>query len=511
MEIRSGKLAARVFILTLILTCSLVAQTTVPAPGARAARGARGTPGGRGAAGTSDVPGAAAAPAPPIATATMPARPLAASPTPWQTIHNDFFEVDQNGYRIATRSGCLDQFGDKFYWYGGGYPGHDQTCYVSTDLIHWTYKGVTLHTDVVVDRMDLLYNDSTRQYVMFLKYDGDAASFGIATSDKPEGPFTFKGQTLVDGAKMGDMSMFKDTDGKAYLCYVWDQAGPNRQHGIYLMSPDYLKLEKRIYLFNIPSREAPMLMKRNKIYYYFTSRTAGIRSTATNYYTATDLAGPWTPPRVLSTPGSDNSWDTQCDFVFPIQGKEGTTYMYCGDRWIHTEARQGDYPWLPLEFDGDTPILNYYQDWDFNLTAGTWRKFDPARNLALGKAATASSASGTNVASNVTAPTTYLNYTNYRWESAASDPQWIMVDLGESKDINRVILKWHSNFAKSFKIQVSTDGAAWTDVFSTSVGSSLSVTDESFKTTSARYVRMYGTQRGTQAGYSLFSFMVLKD
>jgi hypothetical protein len=330
---------------------------------------------------------------------------------------------------------------------------------------------------------------------------------------------------------MGDMSVFEDTYGKAYLCYVWDKVGPNRQHGIYLMSPDYLTLDKRIYLFDIPSREAPMIMKRNGIYYYGTSRTAMITSTATNFYTATNLAGRWSPPKVLSTPGSNNSWDTQCDFVFPIQGSQGTTYMYCGDRWIHTEARQGDYPWLPIEFDGDTPILNYYQDWDINLTTGTWRKFDPARNLALNKTATASSANGTNVATNVTVPKTYQDYINYRWESDASDPQWIMVDLGAPTDINQVILKWGMNFAKAFKIQVSTDAAVWTDVFSTSHGASYSVTDEIFKTTTARYVRMYGTQRGTPpdsgrggrrgeqpatqpttpGGYSLFDFMVLKD
>jgi hypothetical protein len=346
---------------------------------------------------------------------------------------------------------------------------------------------------------------------MFLKYNGNSAFFGIATSPTPDGQFTFKSQTLVDGAKIGDMSMYKDTDGKAYLAYVWWMTGPNRQHGIYLLSPDYLTLEKRIYLWNIPSREAPHIFKRNGIYYYGTSRTAGIRSTATTYYTATNLAGPWSRPRVLSTPGSDNSWDTQCDFVFPVHGTQGTVYVYDGDRWIHTAARQGDYPWLPLEFDGDVPVMNYYQDWDINLTTGAWRKFDPARNLALNKTATASSAIAANAATNVTVATTWQNYINFRWESAASDPQWIMVDLGAPTEINRVILKWGTDFAKAFKIQVSTDATAWTDVFSTTLGSAYSVTDETFKTTSARYVRMYGTQRGAQNGYSLFTFMVLKD
>jgi hypothetical protein len=457
------------------------------------------------------VPGAAAAPAPPAATADTPPRDVPPPPSGYQTIHNDFFWIDQNGNPIATRSGCMCQFGKEFYWYGGGAPGYDQTCYVSSDLVHWTYKGVVLRTEVDANRMDVLYNDTTGKYVMFLKYNGNAAFLGIATADRPEGPFTFRSQTLVDGFKIGDTSMFKDSDGRAYLCYVWDKTGPNRQHGIYLMSPDYLTLEKRMVLFDIPSREAPMIMKRNNIYYYLTSRTAGIRSTATNYYTATDLAGPWSPPNVLSTPGSGNSWDTQCDFVLPIHGTQGTTFVYCGDRWIHTEARQGDYVWLPFEFDGDTPTVNYYQDWDINLATGAWRKFDPARNLALGKSVTASSAEAPNAAANVTAATTYQNYTDYRWESDASDPQWIMVDLGAPKEINRVILKWHANAARDFKIQTSTDASAWTDVFTTTVGSPLSVTDETFQTTSARYVRMIGTQRATQNGYSLYSFMVLKD
>ena len=129
----------------------------------------------------------------------------------------------------------------------------------------------------------------------------------------------------------------------------------------------------------------------------------------------------------------------------------------------------------------------------------------------MSKTATASSDTAPNVAANVTAPTTYLNYINTRWESAASDPQWITVDLGAPQEINRVILKWHTNFAKAFKIQASTDNTAWTDVFTTTLGSAWSVTDETFKTTTARYVRMYATQRGTPAGCSLFTFMVLKD
>lgn len=448
------------------------------------------------------------------------------SPADYETIHNDFFCVDQNGARILTRSGCLCQFNNVFYWYGGNPRGfREQYCYSSTDLVHWTNQGVVLRHDVDANRIDVLHNDATKQYVMFLKYDGNGAYLGIATADKPEGPFTFKSKTLVDNARMGDMSAYKDTDGKAYIAYVSWAVGTNAQHGIYRMSYDYLTLDKRMYLWDIRGREAPHIFKRNGIYYYGTSKTAGIQSSGTSYYTAANLAGPWSAARPLATPGSNNSWDSQVDFVYPVQGTQGTLYMFAGDRWVKNAAqgRNGDYVWLPMEFEGDAPIVNYYQDWEVNLTAGTWRKFDGSRNLAAGKPATASSVNGTNIAANVTAATTYQNYANTRWESAPSDPQWIVVDLGAAKDINRVILKWHANAAKEFKIQTSINNADWTDVYSTSRGSSSSITDETFKTTSARYVRVLATQRAPQAagrrgpppstsnGYSLYSFQVLRD
>ena len=416
----------------------------------------------------------------------------------FQTIHNDFYWVDQNGARILTRSGCLCRFGDIYYWYGGNPRGfREQNCYTSTDLVHWTNKGVVLRHEPDANRIDVLYNEATKQYVMFLKYDGNGAFLGIATAEKPEGPFTFLSKTLIDNARIGDMSVFKDTDGTAYLSYVSWAVGTNAQHGIYRMSADYLTPDKRMYLWDIRGREAPHIFKRNGIYYYGTSRTAGIQSSGTSYYTSTNLEGPWSEPRPLATPGSTNSWDSQVDFVYPIQGNSRTLYMFAGDRWIKDAAhgRNGDYVWLPLEFDGDTPMLNYYQDWEINVAAGEWRRFDPSRNLAVGKLATASSEAGTNVARHVTDPKTYQDYASTYWESEASDPQWISVDLGAAQQINRVILKWNVSAAKEYKVQTSTDGNTWTDVLSSPHGSSSSVTDETFNTTTVRYVRMYGTQR----------------
>jgi fructan beta-fructosidase len=93
-----------------------------------------------------------------------------------------------------------------------------------------------------------------------------------------------------------------------------------------------------------------------------------------------------------------------------------------------------------------------------------------------------------------------------RWSSTFSDPQWLRVDLGSTRSISSVVLNWEGAYAKAFSIQTSNDGNNWTTIYSTTSGTggiqTLNVSG------SGRYVRMYGTQRGTGYGYSLFEFQV---
>ena len=59
---------------------------------------------------------------------------------------------------------------------------------------------------------------------------------------------------------------------------------------------------------------------------------------------------------------------------------------------------------------------------------------------------------------------------------------------------------------KAFQIQASTDGSAWTTVYSTTTGTGGTQTLP--VTGTGRYIRMYGTARATQYGYSLWEFQV---
>ncbi len=93
-----------------------------------------------------------------------------------------------------------------------------------------------------------------------------------------------------------------------------------------------------------------------------------------------------------------------------------------------------------------------------------------------------------------------------RWSSAFSDPQWLQVDLGATHVISQVVLNWEAAYAKAFQIQTSNDAVTWTTIYSTTTGTggmqTLPVSG------SGRYVRMYGTQRATGYGYSLWEFQV---
>ncbi|WP_339244487.1 discoidin domain-containing protein [Paenibacillus sp. FSL R10-2796] len=128
------------------------------------------------------------------------------------------------------------------------------------------------------------------------------------------------------------------------------------------------------------------------------------------------------------------------------------------------------------------------------------------QNLAKGKQTTASSSPNAQVAAGYAVDGDPAS----RWGSEASDPQWIYVDLGSSYKVNRVKLNWEAAYSKSYKIEVSDNAADWTEVYSTEAGDG-GIDMITFDPVNAQYVRMYGTQRGTNYGYSLYEFDIYRS
>jgi beta-glucanase (GH16 family) len=126
-------------------------------------------------------------------------------------------------------------------------------------------------------------------------------------------------------------------------------------------------------------------------------------------------------------------------------------------------------------------------------------------NLALlsqGKPATASSTQTFYIAANAVD-----GNMGTRWASDGnSSPQWIYVDLGATYTITQIILEWEAAYASSYQIQTSPDASTWTTIYSTTTGNG---GNDTFAVSgSGRYVRMYGTVRGSSFGYSVLEFKV---
>ncbi|MFD9355816.1 family 20 glycosylhydrolase [Streptomyces sp. NPDC060031] len=132
-----------------------------------------------------------------------------------------------------------------------------------------------------------------------------------------------------------------------------------------------------------------------------------------------------------------------------------------------------------------------------------WPGLAQPGNLALGRPTTASSTETVNFP----AASATDGDPGTRWSSAYGDPQWIQVDLGSTQAVHRVVLRWEAAYGKSFQIQLSDDAATWRTIHSTTTGAG-GVQDLTGLTGSGRYIRAYGTQRGTAYGYSLYEFEV---
>jgi aryl-phospho-beta-D-glucosidase BglC (GH1 family) len=125
-------------------------------------------------------------------------------------------------------------------------------------------------------------------------------------------------------------------------------------------------------------------------------------------------------------------------------------------------------------------------------------------NLATGKTVTVSSTEEPTLTGNFAVD----GNLSTRWASAmGTDPQWITVDLGNTYSINRIRINWEAAYGKNFLVQVSSDNSNWTTLQNVQNNTSLT-NDYANLTGTGRYVRIYGTVRGTTYGYSIYELEV---
>ncbi len=82
------------------------------------------------------------------------------------------------------------------------------------------------------------------------------------------------------------------------------------------------------------------------------------------------------------------------------------------------------------------------------------------------------------------------------------------MDLGTTTNVNRVKITWEAALGRDYQVQIaSATGGPWATI-RTITGNAALVNDHTGLSGSGRYVRIYGTARGTAWGYSIFELEV---
>jgi beta-galactosidase len=291
---------------------------------------------------------------------------------------------DADGRPINAHSaGILYQDG-VYYWFGEKRGREQQALgvnvYSSSNLYDWKYEGTALAPvednpqhdlarGCAIERPKVLYNEKTRNYVMWfhleLKGKGySAARAAVATSDKATGPYEFLRSFRPNGNMSRDMTLFQDKDGKAYHVFA---SNDNRDMRICQLSDDFLSPTDTDVLVSSDTREAPAMFEHRGTYYLITSGCSGWVPNAANYYTAQRILGPWTRhDNPMRGPSAQKTFGGQSTFVLPLPGRQGA-FIFMADRW------KGDgnlidsrYLWLPIQFDQERLVIGWRDEWDLS-------------------------------------------------------------------------------------------------------------------------------------------------
>jgi hypothetical protein len=312
---------------------------------------------------------------------------MAAVPATAQTvtINNGSQFVTTTGGQIDAHGGGVIKVGNYYYFLGENrnpdYSFRAVSMYRSTDLKTWEFRNDILRSSSAaelnganIERPKVIYNPTTRKYVMWAHWengrDYGEARVAVATADTVDGNYTYHGSFRPLGYDSRDMTVFRDDDGTAYLISAADV---NYDLNIYKLSADYTKIDSLVKVLDGFHREAPAIVKRNGVYFMITSGATGWNPNRAAYFTATSMAGPWSGPIDF---GHGTTYNSQSTFILPVQGTQGTSYLYMGDRWgpaIGQIVNESTYVWLPLKFPTNTSLdfASYGSQLNIDTTAGT--------------------------------------------------------------------------------------------------------------------------------------------
>ncbi|MDG6107626.1 cellulose binding domain-containing protein [Dactylosporangium aurantiacum] len=327
-----------------------------------------------------------------------PSPSVSPGPAGGAVVQNDVFWKDTSGNPIYSQGGGVLKVGNTYYWYGAKYngavtyynnPGAGKngdtsfnaiTAYSSTDLAHWKFEGNVLTAADLggagwVGRIGVARNPNTGKYVLISQLNSGLV---FATSSTPNGHFTKAATQATIGNVVndmtGDQSVFVDDDGQAYLAFS-NVRGRSHLYVARLRPSDYLQVEPAANIFNSSAggREGNVMFKHAGTYYFCSSDLHGWNASHTYCITSSKVSSGYSSEFVMQGTDADFSHVTQTGLAFAVNGSAGSFVMFGGDRWSDFAGNGIGYnQWVPVSFNGKTPIFNSLSQWNVDAAAGTW-------------------------------------------------------------------------------------------------------------------------------------------
>jgi hypothetical protein len=298
---------------------------------------------------------------------------------------------------IDAHDGCLQFFDGRYYLYGTAYGktagfsiNNRFRVYSSPDMMNWTFEGELLKAppNGTYYRPYVVFNPRTHKYVCWYNWypklwDGQN---GVAISDTPVGPFQIVNPDVrLTQSKQhpGDGSLFVDNDGTGYFIYT--VIHQNHSIRVEKLSPDFLSSAGAVSAVLAEGCEAPVLFRRNDIYYAlfdycccFCPAGSGAR-----VYTAASPLGPFTEQNNINRshvtgngfPGK-STVSAQQTWVAQIPTPAGSAYVWMGDCWgSRPDGIKGhdfQYWSAPLEFTaaGGIVPMKFSGEWTASVAVG---------------------------------------------------------------------------------------------------------------------------------------------
>ena len=229
------------------------------------------------------------------------------------------------------------------------------------------------------ERPKIIYNDKTKQYVLwchFVKYPGDhgfvdgTADAGVAVCDTVNGSYRWLGyQRPIDNVGfVRDCTVYKDMDGSAYFIYDRHvgkdfREGADRCQYIVKLSDDYLGFTDEYKRMEAAYwREAATMVYHEGYYYMITSGLTSWACNQARYARATSILGEWED---MGDPcvGDDDetTFHSQGTYIFKVEGK-ADTYIFMAERHNTENFLKSSYVWLPIEFLPDNKLRLVYKE-----------------------------------------------------------------------------------------------------------------------------------------------------